>query len=107
MTVPSFAVGTTCASFVSSPVTVLCPSCTENIETVSCASSVPLVEPALTFTVTCTGASVGPGSSVTRIVIFVPSAVAAALSVIVVLFATEATVAPIGIPVPVIRIPTL
>ena len=62
-TVPVLEAVTVCASLVSIPVTVLCPSCTENIDTWSCAKTVPLFAPCLAFTSTFIGVSVGPGSS--------------------------------------------
>ena len=52
-----------CASFVSIPVTVSCPSCTACIVTISDASSVPFVALCLALTVTCIGTPFAAGSS--------------------------------------------
>ena len=63
-TVPSFAAGIVCVSFVSIPVTVSCPSCTECIVTVSCPRIVPVVAlSCLALTVTCIGVPSTAGSS--------------------------------------------
>ena len=93
-------------SFVKKAVIALCPSWTENIDTLSWPTIPPPDEPWCTFTVITTGASFTAGSSVISTSMFDAEAVAAALSVKFVLSTIADIVVPSGIPAPTTLMPT-